>query len=223
MDKHFHHNHHHFEEVPPPLRGTTPIHVPTDGHNHPLYHHHDNHVYQDNHHHHHEHHHDIIKRLFIRHDQIMADIDTQAQIISIARQDEKGAPNKLFMTATDAFGVQFDRWIDKYLDASKARMAAYVITEERKAAMNAKRKWDEVTILLGFPPSWNDTTFEQLCSAVHDYIVNSCLMEFCLLALSSKDPLTSDEKLLADNAYADIKHFCVTSKPYTQKKTLNPF
>lgn len=165
----------------------------------------------------------IFRLLFIRKDSLLADIEDQIQIVAETRTDEHGRPLGSLNNASTRFAVQFNRWIDKYLDLAKSRMAAYLVESMRKASTNITRQWDEVELHLSFPPTWNETTFEQLGEAVHGYIVNSVLKEFFILTLTSKDPLTQDKFTLAEDCYAQIKHCCVTSKPGTQRKTLHPF
>lgn len=163
------------------------------------------------------------KLLFIRKDQLFADIEAQTQIVAESRPNPDGSPNKVLNNATERFASQMERWIDKYLDLAKSRMAAYVYTLDRKATMNAHPDWDEATIHLSFPWYWNATTFNNLSDAVHNYIVNSVLFEFFSLALTSKDPVTVDKQSLALDAYTEIKHCCVSSLPGTAKKKLHPF
>jgi len=165
----------------------------------------------------------IPKILFVRKDQIFAEIEAQLQILAESRLAENGQPNKTLNGGAERFASQFERWIDKYLDLAKSRMAAYVVEVQRKATINAHRDWDEATIHLSFPATWNHTTFEQLGDAVQNYIVNSCLYEFLCLSLTSKDPVTIDKMTLAEDANSMIKHCCVSSLPGTQRKKLKPF
>lgn len=163
------------------------------------------------------------KILFLRRDQILGDISTQIQIISESRLTDKGTEISMLKNATERFSSQFARWINTYLDKAKSRMAAYIMEPPRKATMNDVIEWEEKTIHLSFPWYWNPATFDQLSGAVHDYIVNSCLYEFFSLALTSKDPVTMDKQILAEDANSMIKHCCVSSLPGTQRKKLQPF
>lgn len=184
-----------------------------------------------NHHLHHHHHggHDLVhqqrrlKTIFIRKDQMLDDIAMQIDIIADSRSNEAGTPPPALSNATEKYQSQFTRWIDKYLDSVKSRMAAYVMTIERHAVMNAQRNWDEAVIHLAFPVSWNETTFTNLADAIHQYIVNSVLKEFFVLTLTSKDPVTIDKATMADESFSQIKHCCVTQRPGFAKKTLEPF
>lgn len=165
----------------------------------------------------------IQRTLFIRLDQILADVATQIMIVSDFRTQENGNPLPVLNNAAEKYEVQLIRWVDKYLNNAKQRMAAYVVTEDRHAVMNAKRPWDEVHIHLAFPSSWRHTGFEALADAVHQYIVNSVLCEFFSLAFTSKDPLVIDKQTFADEANQNIKHYCVSQVPGASKKTLEPF
>lgn len=125
--------------------------------------------------------------------------------------------------ASTRFASQIERFINKYIDLSKSRMAAYIVTIDRKAAMNAERAWDEAIFHFAFPQTWNHTTFTNLADAIHQYIVNSVLKEFFMLVFTSRDPLVADKITLADEAYTEIKHCCVSQIPGASRKTLKPF
>lgn len=163
------------------------------------------------------------RSLFIRYDQLFDDISTQIDITADMRPNPDGTPNRVLANATTRYASQINRWIDKYLLLAKSRMAAFVVTFDRRSTMNANREWDEVEIHLRFPLTWNATTFQNLSDAVHQYIVNSVLMEFFVLAFTSKDPITADKMSLSDSAYAEIKHCCVSQIPGASHKTLHPF
>lgn len=163
------------------------------------------------------------KTIFIRQDQLLDDIQTQVGIVADMRPMPDGNPNPALANATTRYASQITRWIDKYMNFAKSRMAAYVVTMERKASMNAQREWDEAIIHLAFPPSWNATTFTNLADAVHQYIVNGVLYELFVLAFTSKDPLTADKIEIMEEASREIKHCCVTQKPGMARKSLHPF
>ena len=163
------------------------------------------------------------KDIYILRDQLLGDIEVQLQIVAESRVGENGLPLPILDNALSRFGAQFVRFIDKYIDLAKARMAAYLVTPHVNGEMNAHREWREQKISLSFPWYWNATTFPQLCDAIHDYIVNGALYEFFLLTLTSKDAVTADKQVLMLDAYSMIKHCCVSSLPGTQRKTLQPF
>lgn len=153
----------------------------------------------------------------------MAEISAQLQILAETRKEANGTPNSVLNTADERFAVQFDRWINKYLDKAKERMSAFVVTVTRKATTNIHRDWDEAEIHLSFPWYWNETTFANLGPAVQDYIVNYCLYEALALILTAKDPVTVSKMETAEDASATIKHCVVSSLPGTQRKKLHPF
>lgn len=163
------------------------------------------------------------KTLFIRQDQLLDDIQNQITIVADIRLNQDGTPNHALANAGERYSYQFVRWINKYLLLTKSRMAAYIVTIERKASMNAQREWDETVIHLAFPDSWNSTTFENLSDAVHQYIVNGVLFEFFTLTFSTRDAITADKISIMDEASREIKHCCVSQKPGAARKTLHPF
>ena len=166
---------------------------------------------------------DIHKDIYLRKDQIMGDVDAQIEIIANTHLKEDGTINPVFDNAESRYRALFDRWLDKYVDSAKSRMAAYLIVPDQHGAMNAGREWSEIRLHMSFPWYWNDTTFPQLVGAIHDYIVNSVLFEFCTLTITSRDPITTDKQVLAEDAYQKIKYFCMSAKPHTTKKRLQPF
>ncbi len=163
------------------------------------------------------------KILYIRKDQILGDIDASLEIVALTHATENGETMSPFVKPLERFKILFERWINKYLDNSKQRMQAYVMEPQQKAAMNAEREWEEKEIHLSFPWYWDDTAFNALSGAVHDYIVNSVLAEFFAMTITSKDPITLDKQSLAQDAYDNIKHYCVTTLPGTMRKKLHPF
>jgi hypothetical protein len=73
-------------------------------------------------------------------------------------------------------------------------------------------------------PEWyDDTVFEQLTQAVQEYVVNATLFEFLTLTLTSKDPVTVDKKVIADETLNDIRKYVNAAKPGRIKKSFNPF
>lgn len=163
------------------------------------------------------------KILYIRKDQILGDIDASLEIVALTHRDDTGGIMPVLERPIEHFRNLFDRWINKYIDNSKQRMQAYVVEPMRKATMNAAPDWEEKEIHLSFPWYWDETTFGALSGAVHDYIVNSVLMEFLAMSITSKDPITTDKQSLAQEAYDNIKHYCVTTLPGTMRKKLHPF
>lgn len=166
---------------------------------------------------------DYHKDIYIRKDQIMGDVDAQIEIVANTHLKEDGTINPVFDNAETRYKALFDRWLNKYVDLTKSRMSAYLLVPEQHGAMNADREWAEIKLHMAFPWYWNDTTFPQLVGAIHDYIVNSILKEFFSMTITSRDPVTADKELMAEDAYIQIKHCCVSAKPGTMRKKLHPF
>lgn len=163
------------------------------------------------------------KVLFLRKDQILGDIDAQIEIVTATHTKDDGTPLPVFENAMEKHKHSLNGWINKYLDIAKQRMAAYIVVPEQKATFNAQRDWEEKEIHLSFPWYWDETTFDALSRAVADFIVNSVLFEFFSLTITSKDPITIDKQGFAEEASANIKHYCVASIPGTMKKKLHPY
>lgn len=178
----------------------------------------------------------VQRTIFIRHDQLLDDINAQIDLVMESRMalgampiNPPGtsplgiSPVPRIENASERYASQIERFINKYIDLSKSRMAAYIVTIERTAAMNAERPWEEAIFHFTFPPTWNHTTFTNLADAIHQYIVNSVLKEFFILVFTSKDPIVTDKISLADEAYSEMKHCCVSQIPGAARKTLKPF
>lgn len=163
------------------------------------------------------------KIIYLRKDQILADIDVSLELVSLSRKSEDTTVQDPFERPLERFRALWDRWINKYVDNCKQRMQAYVMEPYKRGAMNAKFDWEEQRLYLSFPWYWDDTIFDALTGAVHDYIVNSALAEFFTLTFTSKDPLTTDKQAQAQEAYDNIKHYCVTTLPGTMRRKLHPF
>ena len=85
------------------------------------------------------------------------------------------------------------------------------------------RNADEVDITLLVPEWYDDTTFQQLCDKVHEYVVNATMSEYCIMRLTSKDPVTVDKLQLAEEAKNEIRKLVNMSKPNTISKPFKPF
>lgn len=163
------------------------------------------------------------KVIFLRKDQILGDIDVSLELVSLTHTNQDTTTQDIFVQPIERFRTLWNRWIDKYIDNCKQHMQAYLVAPIQKGTMNAKRDWEEQEIRLSFPWYWDETTFDALSGAVHDYIVNSVLAEFFTMTITSKDPITTDKQAQAQEAYDNIKHYCVTTLPGTMRKKLHPF
>jgi hypothetical protein len=165
----------------------------------------------------HEHH------IYISRDNVMFSVDTQIQMLAESRRKEDGTQDNRLTNATTKYQQQFFAWYNKHVGKAKARMQAFVLERSKTASMNTIQDKEEADITLLMPDWWDDTVFEQLTSAVDDYLVNAILQEFFTLTLTSKDPVTADKATLASDAYSEIRRLANASKPGAIRKHLSPF
>lgn len=166
----------------------------------------------------------LFKHVFISREQLFFDIDSITGMISRARRSENGVQDNFLATSdADGYRPMFDRWINKYTEKAKARMAAYLWTPVRIATTDDIKFWKEQDITLRMPDWWDDTNYEMLVNAVHDYIVNGTLYEYFNITLTSKDPITIDRQNMMDDAYSDIKKYLNSPKPGAVVKPIQPF
>lgn len=163
------------------------------------------------------------RHIFISRDQIFYDIDAQISIISGSRRKGDGTEDDTLSNATTTYQQQFFRWIDKHIGIAKNKMQTFVLEEFKTTKMNSISQVEEVDITLLMPEWWDDTIFDQLVQAVHDYIVNAVLQEYFVLTLTSKDPVTVDKGLLAAASLDEIKKLSNSAKPGRIRKNLEPF
>lgn len=117
----------------------------------------------------------------------------------------------------------FYRWFDKYLAKLDTILTAYIMKPERRVRDNALKEWDEKEIWLRMPDSWDETRYEALVLAIHNYISAGALYEYFMLVLTSKDPLTIDKYSQLEDAELDIIDAANTMKPGSMVHTLKPF
>jgi hypothetical protein len=170
------------------------------------------------------------RHIYIRRDQIMYDLDAQIGIMAQARRKNDGTEEDTFSNATSKFQQQFYRWIDKHLGIAKNKMMTFVLEEYRTSKLNSISQSEEVDIELLVPAWWDDTVFEQLVQAVHDYIVNATLYEFFSIALivpsrygNHQDPATVNKQQEMMESLDEIKKLVNSSKPGRIRKPLKPF
>lgn len=163
------------------------------------------------------------RHIFISRDQIFYDIDSQISIVSGARRKGDGTEDDTLSNATTTYKQQFFRWIDKHIGIAKNKMQTFVLEQFKTTKMNSISQVEEVDITLLMPEWWDDTIFDQLVQAVHDYIVNAVLQEYFIITLTSKDPVTVDKGLLAATSLDEIKKLSNSAKPGRIKKNLAPF
>ena len=163
------------------------------------------------------------RHIFIRSDQIFFDIDSQLGMVAKARRTADGKEDESISDATTTFRSMFVRWIDTYIGKAKTIMSTIVLEKFRETEMNSIKDNDEVDIALLVPDWYDDTTFKQLCDAVHNYIVNGTLREYFTLTLTSKDPVSADKNTMMAEGESEIRKLANFSKPGSIRKTQNPF
>ena len=163
------------------------------------------------------------RHIFISRDQIFYDLDAQIAMMNESRRKDDGTEDDTKTNATTKFQQQFYRWIDKYIGIAKGVMATFVLEKFKTTKMNSISQKEEVDIILLVPEWYDDTMFDQLCNAVHDYVVNATLYEYFSLTLSLKDPVTVTKQDQMNDALKDVRKYVNASKPGSIRKPLNPF
>ena len=163
------------------------------------------------------------RHIFIRRDQIFFDIDAQLGMLSEARRKEDGTEDDTITNATTKYQQMFFRWIDRHIGEAKTTMSAFVLEKFRESAMNSIKDKDEVDITLLMPEWYDDTTWQQLCDKVHEFVVNATIADYCIMRLTSKDPVTVDKLQLAEEAKNEIRKLANMNKPNTISKPFKPF
>ena len=163
------------------------------------------------------------RHIFVRKDQVMSDINMQLDMISKSRRKPDGSEDDTFTNATSQYEGQFMRWMDSHLGIIKGVLSAYLLEKFRVSKMNSISQVDEIDFELRMPEFWDDTVFDSLVQAVHNYLVNAVMHEYLVLSLTSKDPVTQDKQDQADNLLLDVKRYANAAKPGRVKKKLQPF
>lgn len=163
------------------------------------------------------------RHIFIRRDSVMFAIESQIEMVAEARKNPDGTKNEAMLNATTKYEPMFHEWINRHLGKTKTIMAAVVLEKFRETAMNSIKETEEVDIELLMPEWYDDTTFQQLCDAVHSYIVDATLYDYFLLTLTAKDPVTQDKMTAKTDGESDIRKLVNFSKPGRIHKPLKPF
>lgn len=170
------------------------------------------------------------KHLFISRDQMMFDIDAQISMMAKARRKDDGTEDDAFANATTTFQQEFYRWIDKHIGMAKGVMSAFVLEQSKTSKMNSISQVEEVDITLLMPVWYDDTVFDQLCQAVHDYVVNATLYEFFSISLivpsrygMNQDPATLVKKEQMTDALNEVRKLVNAAKPGRIRKPFKPF
>ena len=163
------------------------------------------------------------RHIFISRDAVMFAVDTQIQMIAESRRKDDGRDDDRLTNATTKYQQMFYSWFDTHVGKAKNKMQAFVLEKSKATNMNTIKDKEEIDIELLMPEWWDDTIFDQLTSAVNDYIVNAILQEYFTVTLTSKDPVTIDKATLALDALNDIRKLANANKPGTIRKHLSPF
>ena len=166
----------------------------------------------------------IVKHIYLLKDQILYDIDAETLIVTRARRDAAKVDNNVTATdEADRLRPLLHRWIDKYADQAKLRLAPYVYNPSGTATMNDIKMWKELDIELHMPEYWNESVYPLLVNAVHDFIVNGTLYDYFSLTLTANDPVTMSKRANMDEALDRIKQYANTVIPGSVRKPLQPF
>ncbi len=163
------------------------------------------------------------RHIYIRKDEIIFDIEAQLSIVSKMRRKEDGTEESVLTGATSTYHQMFVRWIDKHIGEAKTVMSAFVLERFKTSQTNSIKDKDEVDITLLMPEWYDDTTFPQLCTAVHDYVVNATLFDFLSMTLTSKDPVSVDKNETSAKSQYQIKKLVNAAKPGRISKPFKPF
>lgn len=163
------------------------------------------------------------RHIYVRKDQIMADINMQLDMIAKSRRKPDGTEDDAFTNATTTYEGQFMRWIDSHLGILKGVLSAYLLEKFRTSRLNSISTVDEIDLELRMPEYWDDTVFESLSAAIQNYMVNAVMSEYLVISLTSKDPVTQDKSAMAHDALLDVKRFANAAKPGRIHKKLDPF
>ena len=163
------------------------------------------------------------RHLFIRRDQIFFDIDAQLGMIADARKNADGTTDDTITNATTKYQQMFYRWIDRHIGEAKTTMSAFVLEKFKETAMNSIKDKDEIDITLLMPEWYDDTTYQQLCDKVHEYVVSSTMHDFCKMRFTSKDPVTLDMEKQTIESQFEVKKLANMPKPNRISKPFKPF
>ena len=163
------------------------------------------------------------RHLFIRRDQILFDIDAQLGMIADARKNTDGTTDDTITNATTKYQQMFYRWVDSHIGEAKTTMSAFVLEKFRETAMNSIKDKDEIDITMLMPEWYDDTTYQQLCDKVHEYVVSSTIYDFCKMRFTSKDPVTLDMEKQKIESQFEVKKLANMAKPNRISKPFKPF
>lgn len=164
------------------------------------------------------------KHIFIYASQLWYDIDATTNMLGKARRGNQTNQEEVVPTSeNDQERPLFYRWFDKYFQKAESTLSAYLMKPEGKVRDNALKEWDEKEICLRMPDYWDETRYDSLVKAIHDYITTGALLEYFKLTLTSKDPLTVDKATDLEDAELEIINCANTTKAGSMVRPLKPF
>lgn len=163
------------------------------------------------------------RHIFIRRDQVFFDIEAQLGMLADGRKNADGTEDDTISNATTKYRQMFYRWIDRHIGEAKTVMSAFVLEKFRETAMNSIQDRDEVDITLLVPEWYDDTTYQQLCDKVHEYVVDATLADFCIMRFTSKDPVTIDKERGKIETLGEVRKLANMAKPGRIRKPMKPF
>lgn len=164
------------------------------------------------------------KHIFIYASQLWYDIDTTTNMLGKARRGNQTNQEEMVPTSeNDQERPLFYRWFDKYFQKAESTLSAYLMKLEGKVRDNALKEWNEKEVWLRMPDYWDDTRYDSLVKAIHDYIATGALLEYFKLTLTSKDPITVDKATDLEDAELEIINCANTTKAGSMVRPLKPF
>ena len=163
------------------------------------------------------------RHIYLYRDQLSFDITSQVSVVSRVRRDGDGSADDSLIQAVDSNKALIDRWIDKYVNLAKGRMSAFILEPFRRTKSDVLKQEDEIDIELQMPWSWDDTVFQPLTQAVHDYVVNGVMYELFSLMLPPKEHVVNVKQVDMEQSYDDIKRYICAVKPGVLRKPMQPF
>lgn len=164
------------------------------------------------------------KRIFIYASQLWYDIDATTNLLGRARRGVKDEQaDELPTSENDRERPLFYRWFDKYIKKVEGLLVAYIMKPDGKVRDNSLKEWEERELWLKMPDYWDATRYDSLVQAIHNYISTGALLEYFMLTLTSKDPVTQDKASQLQDAELEILDAANSVKPGSIHKPLRPF
>ena len=155
--------------------------------------------------------------------QVLADVEGELSVVTIARRDKKTGLQDNNIERTEAIQPLLSRWFDKYMAGAKGAMAGALCERDSRNAANMVQDEDCRTITIRMGSWWNKAMFKPLANAVHDYVANGLMYEYLLLYFTTNDPLTQEKKQQTEDAYAAIRRCLTAYIAGKVRKGMHPF